>query len=99
MTVYVDDMNATYGRMIMCHMFADTTEELMAMADQIGVRRKWLQHPGTVKEHYDICLSKKAKALKLGAVEISYPTGVARLIAQRKALNSIRAGQCAKSAT
>ncbi|WP_139804442.1 DUF4031 domain-containing protein [Pseudomonas aeruginosa] len=67
MAVYVDDMNATFGRMKMCHMLADTTEELLAMADKIGVQRKWIQHAGTIKEHFDICLSKKSAALAAGA--------------------------------
>lgn len=71
MSVYVDDMYAPYGRMKMCHMAADTTEELLAMADRIGVARKWLQHPGTRREHFDICMSKKAKALTLGALHVS----------------------------
>lgn len=70
MTVYVDDMQAQYGRMIMCHMLADTDEELHAMADAIGVARKWHQKPGTPHSHYDICMSKKAKAINLGAVLI-----------------------------
>lgn len=70
MTVYVDDMQARYRRMVMCHMLADTDEELHAMADAIGVARKWHQKAGTPHSHYDICLSKKAKALKLGAVLI-----------------------------
>jgi uncharacterized protein DUF4031 len=69
MTVYVDDMRANYGRMIMCHMIADTDEELHAMADKIGVARKWHQKPGTEHSHYDICMSKRASALKLGAEE------------------------------
>ena len=71
MTVYVDDMRARYGRMVMCHMIADSTDELMAMADRIGVARKWIQKPGTRHEHFDICLGAKAKAVAAGAIEIT----------------------------
>jgi hypothetical protein len=71
MPVYVDDMQAPFGRMVMCHMAADSTAELLAMADTIGVARKWIQYPGTDKEHFDICLSKRAKAVKAGAIEVS----------------------------
>ena len=45
MSVYVDDMEAGYGRMVMCHMWADTLDELFEMADAIGIQRKWLQRP------------------------------------------------------
>ena len=71
MAVYVDDMRAPYGRMLMCHMGADTTEELLAMADKIGVARKWLQCPGTVREHFDIALSKRLLAVINGAREVT----------------------------
>lgn len=70
MAVYVDDMQAGYGRMIMCHMVADTDVELHAMADQIGVARRWHQKAGTPHSHYDICKSMRAKAVRLGAIEI-----------------------------
>lgn len=69
-SVYVDDMQAGYGCMVMSHMIADSREELDAMADKIGVRRRWLQYPGTYKEHYDICQSKRALAVAYGAIEI-----------------------------
>ncbi len=69
--VYVDDMQAPYRRMIMCHMVADTKEELLAMADSIGVQRKWIQEEGTYQEHFDICLEMKYKALRLGAKQIT----------------------------
>lgn len=72
MAVYVDDMRAPYGRMVMCHMMADTTQELLAMADRIGVKRRWIQKPGTPDEHFDISLSKRALAVQYGAREIEW---------------------------
>lgn len=69
MTVYVDDVRHPFGRMIMCHMWADTLDELMAMADRIGVARKWLQQPPKASWlHFDISLGMKAKAIAAGAV-------------------------------
>lgn len=72
MSVYIDNMNYPYGRMQMCHMVADSTDELLEMADSIGVNRKHIQYFGEGKEHFDICLSKKKKAIKNGAIEVSY---------------------------
>ena len=71
MSVYVDNMAASFGRMVMCHCIADSTEELLEMMDRIGVQRKWIQKPGTPNEHFDICRSKRRLAVELGAVEIS----------------------------
>lgn len=67
MTVYIDDYSAKYRRMIMCHMVADTEDELHAMADKIGINRAWYQ-----SDHYDVCLSKKNQAIKCGAVPITW---------------------------
>lgn len=66
MTIYVDDMRAPFGRLVMCHMIADREAELHAMADKIGVARKWYQG-----DHYDIALTKRALAVAGGAVEIT----------------------------
>lgn len=69
MTVFVDDVRHQFGRMVMCHMWADTLGELLEMADQIGVQRKWLQQPPkTSWVHFDVSLSCKAKAIAAGAV-------------------------------
>lgn len=69
MTVYVDDVRHPFGRMVMCHMWADTDAELHAMAGAIGVARRWFQAPPKASwRHYDICLSKKALAIARGAV-------------------------------
>ena len=79
MSVYVDDMQAGFGRMVMCHMIADTSDELLAMVDRIGVARKWIQNGGTYREHFDICKSKRAIAVESGAVELTQRELVLRM--------------------
>lgn len=70
MTVYVDDMRAPFGRMVMCHCWADTLDELFAMMDRIGVQRKWFQQPPKASwQHFDISMTKRALAIQHGAVE------------------------------
>lgn len=71
MSVYVDNMRAKFGRMVMCHMIADTEHELHLMADRIGVSRRWHQAPPQHDSHYDIALSKRALAVAAGAIEIT----------------------------
>ena len=76
MSVYVDDMYrypiGEYGRMKMSHMVADSKTELLAMADRIGVARKWIQRPySPMGCHFDIALSKRRVAVDNGAVEIT----------------------------
>ena len=67
-----------FGRMKMCHLWADTLDELLAMVDRIGVDRKWIQgHPtlsyGKHRDaswvHFDIAKGKRALAIKAGAIE------------------------------
>ncbi|WP_082772808.1 DUF4031 domain-containing protein [Methylobacterium sp. CCH5-D2] len=78
MAVYVDQPIFPFGRMMMCHLWADSLEELLAMADRIGVQRKWIQgHPtlsfGKHRDaswvHFDIAKGKRALALAAGALE------------------------------
>lgn len=77
MPVYVDDMYKTpmgqFGRMKMSHMCADSTEELLAMARKIGLNAKWLQKKGQGpgREHFDVSMSLRAKAVASGAVEVT----------------------------
>jgi hypothetical protein len=66
--VYVDGERNGFGRMVMCHMFADTLAELHAMADAIGMRRAWFQPLSF--PHYDVALGRRARAVALGAVEV-----------------------------
>lgn len=70
--VYVDGAEHAYGRMKMCHMLADTLPELLAMADRIGVARRWYQGFDKAScPHFDITKSKRAEAIKAGAAEIT----------------------------
>ena len=80
MSVYVDRARNGYGRMLMCHMIADTPDELHAMADQIGVARRWFQVPPRASFwHYDIAQSKRDLAVKAGALDCDRTTFVAVL--------------------
>ena len=73
MTVYVDDARISFkarGRsMLMCHMLADTQEELHEMAESIGLRPEWFQEGRF--NHYDVSLSKRTAAVRLGAREVT----------------------------
>lgn len=73
MAVYVDGAQHAFGRMVMCHMFAPDLDQLHAMADAIGVQRRWFQDPTRMPKvswpHYDIAKGKRAQAVRLGAIE------------------------------
>lgn len=75
MSVYVDDYNTSYGRMIMSHMTADTLEELHTMAERLGVRQ-WFQDKRI--PHYDLCKSKRLEAIKLGVIPETAMEGARR---------------------
>lgn len=71
MSCYVDKAKNTYGRMLMSHLIADSFDELHAMADAIGIARKWFQSsPPASFPHYDIAQSKRALAVRHGAIEV-----------------------------
>lgn len=80
MAVYVDDVFIPYGFMKMCHMMADTVDELHGMADRIGVERRHFQdgrHP-----HYDVCMAKRKLALGFGAIPTT-SKGLVRMSLER----------------
>lgn len=69
MTVYVGVPMWPFRGMVMCHMFADTDEELEEMARKLGLKKEWQQKPReSIGPHYDIAKSKRSQAVKLGAV-------------------------------
>lgn len=84
MTVYVDKAENPFGRMKMCHMVADTLDELHTMANSLGLRRDWFQVDSTLP-HYDICKAKRQRAIDLGAVVIDRRDLVAMIRKHRAA--------------
>lgn len=83
MAVYVDNARNPYRGMKMCHMLADSVEELHGMAERVGLRRAWFQNSRSAP-HYDLCLEKRALAIRLGAVLIDR-RGVAAVIQHLRA--------------
>jgi Protein of unknown function (DUF4031) len=69
MSVYVDQPVHRFRHMLMCHMLADTPEELHEMADRIGMARKWYQRDASTP-HYDLSKEKRAAAIAAGAIEV-----------------------------
>lgn len=67
MSVYVDSATNGLGRMIMCHMIADTPEELREMAVKLGLNPRWFQASASAP-HYDIAKGKRMLAISNGAV-------------------------------
>lgn len=76
MSIYVDalmnfggdDAPACFRNKPSCHMYADTLDELHAMALKIGLRRSWFQSSPTLK-HYDLVPAKRVLAVRYGAIE------------------------------
>lgn len=92
MTVYVDDAyipaRVRSGGLThdsrWCHMTADTTDELVAFAVSLGLKARYIQYPGTWKEHFDVTAPKRALAVQKGAVEVAYSDQVKWMAARRK---------------
>ena len=73
MAVYVDDAANRLGHRVMYHMFSPDLDALHAMADRIDISRRWFQDPATMPKvswpHYDIADTRRALAVRYGAIE------------------------------
>jgi len=90
MAVYVDPAKLPYKGMLMCHMVADTEEELHAMADKLGIARAHYH-----AFHYNITKSSRVKAIQLGAIKVT--TRIAVLV--RRKLERAVTGNCSEQPT
>jgi hypothetical protein len=71
MAVYVDDAKtlvALNGCRVakLCHLFADTSQELERMAGLLGLPLYWLHG-----DHYDVTCGLRLEAIALGAVPVA----------------------------
>jgi hypothetical protein len=75
MTCYVDELSIyRKGRLsgAWCHLMTDQDDltELHAMADAIGLDRRWFQATPT-HPHYDLRANKRTAAIRAGAVAVA----------------------------
>jgi hypothetical protein len=54
-----------------CHLLADDLAELLAFAARLGMRAAWLQRDARGGAHFDLVPPRRARALELGAKEIT----------------------------
>jgi len=75
-----------------CHLIAaGELEELHAFAKKLGLRREWFQGRASWP-HYDLTPSKRAKAVALGAIEVSaIEEAGARMAVKRRLVEQARA--------
>lgn len=57
--------------MLLSHMIADTHDELIAMAQAIGVHVRHIQYEGTAREHFDVSKQMRNLAIARGAIAVS----------------------------
>ena len=77
MRVYVNDLKAAFGLLVLCHIAAVSREELFAMAASIGAKLKWFQQRpavdlpgmGASSQYFDIARSRPCLAVPYDAVE------------------------------
>lgn len=73
MTVYVDDEQIPWRGKLWCHLVADSLVELHDFAATLGLKRTWFQSSSRYP-HYDITISVRDKALRMGAHMGDRPT-------------------------
>src|SRR5689334_7556032 len=84
MAIFVDDLNAEKDGKIWCHLLTDNLDDLTELHDfakSIGLKPRWMHNSSM--PHYDVTESKKALALKKGAVEITKAESVKIMQAYR----------------
>ena len=95
MAVYVDNSRLSWKGKLWCHLVADSVDELHAFANALGLRRAWFQQK-TRYPHYDVTISIREKALKLGAIDGDKVTVVAKAKQLRLELIGLSSGDAVR---
>ena len=83
MAVYVDRLvDYAWHRGPSCHLIADSVEELIAFAEEIGMRPEWFQPRSS--PHFDLTADGREAAINNGAVPLSNREFVAKIRELRK---------------
>ncbi len=81
--VFVDAAINRWNKKLWCHLTADSLTELHEFADRLNLKREWFQNHKLIP-HYDITKSKRAIAIKLGAIAITTEERAAEVIKRLK---------------
>jgi len=87
MAVYVDrlcDYGWRHGRS--CHLIADSVDELIEFAIQMGLRREWYQPKSS--PHFDLTVDARSEAVRRGAVELDSRAFVTKIRELREKRNA-----------
>ncbi len=68
--IYVDEAIFPYRNQMWCHMYSLNVWALHDFAKSIGLKRSWFRAREEFP-HYDLSPSKRAKAVKAGAIEVT----------------------------
>lgn len=90
MSIYVDPLQPTVHNLKWrytqgCHLIADSVNELHAFAARLGLQPGWFQGASVIP-HYDLSLSKRKQATRLGAVELTLQQTAQRIRGQRQSV-------------
>ena len=78
MAVYVDNLvDHSWRHGPSCHLIADSVDELMNFALEMGMRAEWFQ-PGS-SPHFDLTVGGRTVAVRYGAIELTNRDFVAKL--------------------
>jgi hypothetical protein len=89
--LYVDRLIDYTGRVpyrhkVWCHLVADTDDELLAAAAELGGSEEWLQGSRGWDTHFDLPAPWRADAVALGAAEVDFRFMALRTRSRRAAL-------------